>query len=73
MKTITTYDIYRHAWNDLLGLMSREEELNEAHKAKTGRDNSIRIRRIEKYSAQMDELRDELIRLEQEMREAANQ
>lgn len=72
MKTITTYDIYRHAWNDLLGLLTREEELNEAYKAKTGRDNSIRIHRIEKYSAQMDELRDEMIRLEQEMREAAN-
>ena len=67
MKTLTTYDIIRHAYNDILALWARERDRNDRFKSEHGRDNTIALHRIEKYNAQLDELREELLKLEQSM------
>lgn len=72
MNTITVYQIYLHAYNDILALWANEKDRNDSFKAEHGRDNSIRIHRIEKYSAQLDELREVLLRMENEMSASAN-
>lgn len=72
MNTISMYQIYRHAYNDILGLWATEKDRNDRFKAEHGRDNSIAIRRIEKYSAQLDELHEVLLQMENEMSAAAN-
>ena len=71
MKTINTYEIYRHAWNNLLALWSTETERNERFVKEYGRENSIAKARIEKYSAQMDELHEAMIQIERELSAAA--
>lgn len=71
MKTITTYQIYRAAYNDILANWSMEMERNERFMAEHGRPNSIAVHRIEKYSAQLDEIHAEMLKMEQAEREAA--
>ena len=72
MKTITTYEIYRAAYNDILSLWAEESEKNERFIKAYGRPNSIHARRVEKYSAQLDELHEALLQMEHEMSAAAN-
>ena len=71
MKTINTYEIYRHAWSNLLALWSTETERNERFIKEHGRENSIAKARIEKYSSQMDELHEAMLQIEREMSAAA--
>lgn len=72
MKTISMYKIYQHAYNDILALWANEKDRNDRFKAEHGRDNSIALHRIEKYSAQLDELHEALLQMENEMSAAAN-
>lgn len=72
MKTITTYQIYMAAYNDILARWATEMERNEKFMAENGRPSKIATHRIEKYSAQLDELHEELLKMEQQQREAAN-
>lgn len=71
MKTITTYQIYRAAYNDILANWVTEKERNERYMAEHGRPSQIATYRIEKYSAQLDELHAEMLKMEQQEREAA--
>lgn len=71
MKAITTYEIYRHAYHNLLALWSTETERNERFIKEHGRENSIAKHRIEKYNAQMDEIHEALLQMEREMSAAA--
>ena len=71
MKTITTYQIYRAAYNDILANWCTEKDRNERFMAEHGRPCSIAIHRIEKYSAQLDEIHAEMLKMEQQEREAA--
>lgn len=71
MKTITTYEIYRHAYHNILALWAAETERNERFIKEYGRENSIAKHRIEKYSAQMDEIHEALLQMEREMSAAA--
>lgn len=71
MKTITTYEIYRSAYNDILANWSMEMERNERFLAEHGRPCKIATHRIEKYSAQLDELHEEMLKIEQQTKAAA--
>lgn len=72
MKTITTYQIYRAAYNDILSHWATECERNERFMKEHGRPNSISVHRIEKYQAQLDELHEVILQMEHEMSAAAN-
>lgn len=71
MKSISTYKIYMHAYNDILALWSTEMERNERFQAEHGRPSQIATHRIEKYSAQLDELHAELLKMEAAMKASA--
>lgn len=71
MKTITTYQIYRAAYNDILARWATETERNARCLAEHGHPNAICVHRIEKYNAQLDEIRAEILKMEQQEHEAA--
>ena len=71
MKTITTYQLYRAAYNDILARWATETERNARCLAENGRPNAICVRRIEKYNAQLNEIHEEMLKMEQQMHEAA--
>ena len=67
MKTISNYQIYSAAYNDIFARWSAEKDKHD-ESVKRGRPNEITRRRLEKYSKQLDELHDAMIQLEDEMR-----
>ena len=72
MKTITTYEIYKIAYCEIVNRWATETERNERFMAEHGRPSKISTHRIEKYAAQMDELHAEILKMEQQEREAAD-
>ena len=66
--SITMYEIYMNAWNNILANWQREYEKNEKHYIKHGKKSKIVSHRIEKYSKQMDELSEAMNELEREMK-----
>lgn len=66
MNTITTYEIYRAAWSNILGHWSKEAERQERGR-KEGRPTPIADARLKKYRAQLDELEKEILKMERRM------
>ena len=64
MKTITTLEIYKMAFNTLLEKLQREEKHNADFKMEHGRECNIATARIEKYTSQINELHEEILKLE---------
>ena len=64
MKTITTLEIYNMAFNTLLEKLQREEKHNKDFKIEYGRECNIATARIKKYTNQINELHEEILKLE---------
>ena len=64
MKTITTLEIYYMAYYSLLEKLEREEKHNADFKMEHGRECNIATARIEKYTSQINEIHEEILKLE---------
>lgn len=65
--SITMFEIYRRAWNDLMADWSREYERKE-HAKQLGKPHELSDRRLAKYDEQMLEISEAMNELEREMK-----
>lgn len=64
-KTLTELQIIKAAYSTILRDLTSEIERNEEYIKKHGKDSIISTNWIDTYTKQLDELNDEIIRIEQ--------
>lgn len=69
--SITMFEIYRRAWNDLMADWSREYERKE-HAKQLGKPHELSDRRLAKYDEQMLEISEAMNELEAPMKVAGH-